>query len=86
MIEYKGVVYKTRTMLINSEKTGTITVTIADSKLYEAITKEYNQGFLEESIDNQIYFYVEPEELELSAEEICDSCLDIEFKLVMEIK
>ena len=86
MIKYKGVKYPTRTLTMTSEETGEVTYTIADETLSEAL-RENSPHFKaprERAIDEMIYFYVEKGQLELSPEEICKNCLDMEFEFIEE--
>jgi hypothetical protein len=90
-IEYQGEKYKTRTLTMIEEGVGEITRTIADESLYNAITEDgtdydamEDDTTEEGQIDCQIYHYVEVGQLELSGEEICKNCLDLEFEFIEE--
>jgi hypothetical protein len=93
MIKYKGKEYPTRTFTMTSSETGEVTYTIADETLFDAISEEKDSsgeelyltfGTDEWRIDQNFYFYVETGKIELSAEEICKDCLDIEFEFISE--
>ena len=88
-IEYKEKKYKTRTLTMIEGNWGEVTRMIADESLYDAITTNgTDETYIDDDtseehrIDCQIYYYVEEGNLELSGEEICKSCLDMEFKFV----
>jgi hypothetical protein len=80
VIVLNGKEFKTRTFLVNSPETGEMQITIADETLNEEI--EGLNNVKAESVDSMIYYYVESGILELSAEEICEKHLDIQFKLL----
>jgi hypothetical protein len=86
-IEYKGKNYPVR-ILTMRDKDGDLklnhTYTIADQTLYEAMGAIDEWGTEETFIDEQIYYYVDNGELELSAEKICSQCMDEEFIFVSE--
>jgi hypothetical protein len=86
-IEFKGKEYPTRTFLVTSpEFDGEMEYTIATESLDEALGDAKEEWDTEEhDIDCTIYFYVEDEVIELSAEEICENHLDIEMTLIEEI-
>lgn len=90
-IEYNGKKYKTRELTMIEKDWGEVTRTIAGEDLYDAITKDGEDDTYidddtseEYSIDSQIYHYVEVGDLDKSGEEICKSCLDMEFEFVEE--
>lgn len=77
-IEFKGKEYLTRTFLVSSpEFDGEREYTISTESLYEALGDNKEVCGSEESeIDNEIYFYVEDDVINLTAEEICKNHLD----------
>jgi len=87
-ITFKGKKYPTRTFTMTSDETDEVTYTIADQTLLDALSVNENalNDFTSEErqIDDQIYFYVCNGELELDAEEICKSRLDIKFEFIEE--
>ena len=86
-IKYKGKEYPTRTFLVNSPEFGEPQeVKISVMSLSEAMEGKYEiSGTEEESIDEEIYFYVNDEEIKFSAEEICETCLDMPMELIEDI-
>jgi hypothetical protein len=86
-IQYKGKDYPIRVITMTSEDTGTVTHTIADDTLNDALDasgdKEVNDTE-SQNVDDQIYFFVEVGQLNLSAKEICENCLDEKFEFVSE--
>ena len=83
-ITYKKTKYPTRTFNVICEGEER-TYTIATDSLYNAIEDKIEKwGSRENDIDCQIYFYVEDEVINLSAEEICKNHLDIEMTFVNE--
>ena len=83
-ITYKKTKYPTRTFNVICEGEER-TYTIATDSLYNAIEDKIEKwGSRENDIDYQIYFYVEDEVINLSAEEICKNHLDIEMTFVNE--
>lgn len=80
MKKVNGKEFKTRTFLVTSEETDEMQITIADYSLDKELSNCDEETY--QSIDNDIYFYVNEGQLELSAEEICETCLDIPFKLL----
>lgn len=85
-ITYKGKEYPIR--VISMKDNGAIfTRTIADQMLYDAISidgKHQEWDTPEFNIDQQIYFYVEKGQLELSGKEICEDLLDEPFEFVCD--
>jgi hypothetical protein len=86
-IQFKGVDYPTRTFtVISDEFDGSNTYTIATESLFNALDDKYEMdGTEEKNIDEQIYFYVEDEVINLTAHEICSNHLDITMTCVEEI-
>ncbi len=87
MITFKGKEYETRTFSVICDGYEH-DFTIADETLFEAISEqdEYlTDGTEAHTVDGEIYFYVEKGQLELSAEEICKDCLDVEMEFVEEL-
>lgn len=87
-IEYKGRTYPTRTFVFE-ETAGDLT--IATESLFNAMCKnvpldDWDETTEEFFIDERVYFYVEDEDMALSAEEIGSSCLDCPMTLIEEIK
>jgi hypothetical protein len=86
-ILFKGVEYPTRTFVVESpEFNDKRTYTISTESLSEALGDAKEEWDTPENdIDNTIYYYVEDEVIELTAEEICQNHLDIEMKFIEEI-
>lgn len=86
-MEYKGKQYRTRTLIVEDSFREPVTIRIAPVSLYEAMGGEgpflYNS--LEETIDDSIYYYVQDEAINYSAEVICVKYLDEPFFLIEEI-
>ena len=88
-MKYNGKEYPARTFTMASKDTGEVTYTIADESLFNEISKDdkyLETGTPEWNIDDQIYFYVETGQLNLSANEICKNHLDVEFEFISEHK
>jgi hypothetical protein len=86
MIKFKGKEYPTRTFVVEFDEMQH-TYTIATESLSEAMgDNKEKHGTRANEIDNQIYFYVEDEVIELGADEICNDHLDIPMEFVKEIK
>lgn len=87
-ITYKGKDYPIRTFdahLADEDENETQTIIIATSELSEAISDNMTlSGSEEEGIDKLIYFYVDVEAFELSADEICREHLDEPFVFIAE--
>ncbi len=86
-IKYKGKEYPTITFLVNSpEFDEPQEVKISVISLNTAMDGRYEiNGTEEQDIDDEIYFYVEDEEIRLDAKVICKSCLDIPMELIEDI-
>ena len=86
-IKYKGKEYPTRTFLVNSPEFGEPQeVKISVMSLSEAMEGKYEiSDSEEESIDEEIYFYVEDEQIHWTGEQICEACLDIPMELIEDI-
>ena len=85
-ITFKGKEYPTRTFIVlfEDEKRK---YTIATESLSKAMSDEYEEfGTEANKIDNEIYFYVEDEIIELGGDEICNDHLDVSMEFVKEIK
>jgi hypothetical protein len=83
-ITYKGIDYPTRTfnVVIEGDKRQ---YTIATESLSDAMGDDKEVfGSEANEIDNEIYFYVEDEVLELDANEICNDHLDEPMEFVSE--
>ena len=80
-ITFKGKEYLTRTFNVVSEGIDT-QITISIQSLSDALMNgKVEDG---EAIDDEIYFYVEDEVINLSGEEICKDHLDIEMEFISE--
>lgn len=86
-MHYKGVDYKIRTLIVEDDYREPREIKLAPISLYEAMKKEghFPDNSVEEIIDNRIYFYLDDALIDASAEEICESHLDIKFTLIDEI-
>ena len=86
-IEYKGKQYPTRLFIVDNPEFGeNQTIRIATDSLFEAFGGAYEIWDSEEhKIDNEIYFYVEDEVIELPPLDICKNHLDIPMKFIEEI-
>jgi len=85
-IEYKGKKYPTRLFIVDNPEFGEHqTIRIATDSLDIAMGNHLKHGEEETKVDDQIYFYVEDEVIELSAEEICENHLDVPMKFIEEI-
>ena len=86
-IKYKGKEYPTRTFLVNSPEFGEPQeIKISVMSLVMAMEGKYGiNGSVEQDIDEEIYIYVEDEEIKLTPEEICKSCLDIPMEFLEDI-
>ena len=87
MIEYKGVKYPTRDLLIKNER-GPLNIKIAQESLYAAFGEiTCTPTTLDDEadeIDDMIYQYIPDEFWEVSDEEIAKNHLDEEFELWSE--
>lgn len=84
-IVYKGKEYPTRTFDVETEDGAEMTITIATEELSEAIEHSIDiVDSIEETIDNQIYFYIQSDLIDLEAEEICQHQLDEEMTFINE--
>jgi len=85
MITYKGKEYPTRTFVVEFDDMQH-TYTIATESLSDAMGDDKEKFDTEANeIDNEIYYYVEDEQIELGADEICNDLLDISMEFVKEI-
>lgn len=86
-IKYKGNEYPTRTFVTSFEGREA-TYTIATESLAEALGIHDGKDLKgrAEDIDQSIYYYVEDEHIELSAEEICNDLLDVSMEFVEEVE
>ena len=85
-ITFKGKEYPIRTFIVlfEDEKHE---YTIATESLSDAMGDDKEEfGTEANEIDNEIYFYVEDEVIELGADEICNDHLDESMEFVKEIK
>jgi len=83
-ITFQGKEYPTRTFKVMFEG-DEHTYTIATDSLYEALGDgKEKYGTEANEIDNEIYFYVEDEVIELDAAEICQDCLDEPMQCISE--
>lgn len=86
-ITFKGKEYPTRTFVVEFDEMQH-TYTIATESLAEALGVHGAKDLTgrAEQIDNEIYYYVEDEQIKLGADEICNDHLDIPMEFVKEIK
>ena len=87
-IKYKKINYKIRTLIVEDKYREPRQIKLASISLYEAMRKEvpfFQDNSIEEMIDNSIYFYIEDEAINWSAEAICAKCLDEELFLIEEV-
>lgn len=86
-MQYKGVDYKIRTLIVEDKYGEPRQIMLAPISLYEAMGGEgpFPEGSTEETIDDSIYFYIEDEAVNWSAEVICAKCLDEEWFLIEEV-
>ena len=86
-ITFKGQEYPTRTFVTLFEGREA-TYTIATESLAEALGIHSDEGLVgrAEDIDQSIYYYVEDEQIELGADEICNDLLDVSMEFIKEIK
>lgn len=87
-LEYKGKKYPTRQIQLFDDTDGIeFTVMIASEELCEAYgnPEEVEWDEKAQTLDCYIYFYVEPEAMFKSAEEIAEKYLDEPFELLTEI-
>ena len=84
-VEYKGVKYPTR--IFNVIVEGELEqYTISVESLSEAMGDDKEKHDTEaNNIDNQIYFYVEDEIIDLTGEDICENHLDVPMVFVEEV-
>lgn len=90
-IKYKGKTYSTRTFevyLADETEDESETITVASTLLEEAIADKMEvTDSEEERIDNQIYFYLDYNDLiNADAHKICSELLDEPYVLVQEIE
>ena len=84
-IVYKGKEYPTRTFDVETEDGAEMTITIATESLSEAIVCSIAVvDSIEESIDTQIYFYIDNGSFYLEPEDICLNLLDEEMTFINE--
>jgi hypothetical protein len=87
MIKFKGKEYPTRTFVVEFDEMQH-TYTIATESLAEALGVHSGEDLTgrAEDIDQSIYYYVEDDQIELGADEICNDLLDIPMEFIKEIK
>ena len=87
MIEYRGEVYPTRVFRVDNHEFGEPQVIrISVMSLWENIMHgTQDLGSNEQIIDDEIYYYVDDEFIEYSADEICEKYLDSPMKFIEEI-
>lgn len=85
-VTYKGKEYPLRNLtVILPEFNEEGDITIAPLSLQEAMEGKYEQnGTEEQEIDEQIYFYVNDDVFNNSAEDICKNHLDEEIEFIEE--
>ena len=86
-ITYKGKHYPIRMFMVSSEEMGGLqTIMISVQTLSDTLggNKEVH-GTVEEEIDSTIYFFVEDDKFNLSAEDICKNHLDIPMRFMAEL-
>ena len=82
-IKHKGKEYPTRTFLVQMEDLDYPTeLTIAKQDLSDELDLERED---DANIDEYIYFYVDNDDFDKTAEEICSTCLDEPITLIEEI-
>ena len=86
-MDYKGKEYRIRTLIVEDSYREPREIRLAPISLYEAMGGEgpFPEGSAEETIDDSIYFYIEDEAVNWSAEVICTKCLDEEWFLIEEV-
>jgi hypothetical protein len=85
-IEYKGKRYPTRLFIVDNPEFGEHqTIRIATDSLDVAMGGYSKHSEEETEVDDQIYFYIGDEAIELPPEEICENHLDVPMKFIEEI-
>jgi len=83
-ITYKGKEYPTRTFTVLFEEEEH-TYTVSVDSLFTAFGDEWDiMGSEAQKVDNEIYFYVPDDVIDLSAFEICDKHLDEQMVLIKD--
>jgi hypothetical protein len=83
-ITFNGKEYPTRTFKVMFEGSKH-TYKIATDSLYDALGDDKEiHGSEANEIDNEIYFYVEDDVINLDAVEICQDCLDEPMEFISE--
>jgi len=84
-IVYKGVEYPTRLFVVDNPEFGEEQVIrIGTYSLNSDMGDAGEFGEEEELVDDQIYYYVDDNEIELSGEEICKNYLDVPLVFIAE--
>ena len=81
-ITYKGEEYPVRTLVVEYDNKQ-MGITLGVESLAKAMDYDFDRPG-NQVVDNEIYFYVEDEILELPAEEICKNHLDIPMSFISE--
>jgi hypothetical protein len=86
VIEYKGKQYPTRFFIVNSpEFDEEQTIRIGTYSLNSDLGDAGSFGEEEELVDDEIYYYIDDSDFELTGEEICENHLDIPMEFIEEI-
>jgi hypothetical protein len=85
-IKYKGKEYPTRLFIVNNPEFGeNQVIRIGNYSLNSDMGNIEDYGDEEFDVDDEIYYYVDDNELELSAVEICKNHLDVPMEFIEEI-
>jgi hypothetical protein len=85
-IEYKGKEYPTRLFIVNNPEFGeNQTIRIGTYSLNSDLGDAGSFGEEEELVDDEIYYYIDDSDFELTGEEICENHLDIPMEFIEEI-
>jgi hypothetical protein len=85
-IKYKGKEYPTRLFIVNNPEFGeNQTIRIGTFSLNSDLGDAGSFGEEEELVDDEIYYYIDDSDFELTGEEICKNHLDIPMEFLEEI-
>jgi len=85
-VTYKGKDYPVRNLVIKGDGISKMQVTLATESLVNAFNQEHETVGTEANLlDDQIYFYLEDDQIELDPETICKNHLDEEFEFIEEL-